>query len=135
MLPEMLSNGVCSLQEGVPRLCKSAFITYDEDAQPVSAKFSNTVIKSRQRLRYREAQAILDGADEIPHPDGPKRVGDYPKEVVELLHQMNTLAKRLQKRRHQAGQIVLELPEVELVLDDEGQSSTPCPKTRASRTR
>ncbi len=37
MLPEILSNGVCSLQEAVPRLCKSAFITYDEDAQPVSS--------------------------------------------------------------------------------------------------
>src|SRR5436305_6825489 len=50
MLPEVLSNGVCSLQEGVPRLCKSAFITYDESAKPISAKFANTVIKSRKRL-------------------------------------------------------------------------------------
>src|SRR5688500_15122915 len=42
MLPEVLSNGVCSLQEGVPRLCKSAFIQYDEKAQPVGTKFANT---------------------------------------------------------------------------------------------
>ncbi len=121
MLPEMLSNGVCSLQEGVPRLCKSAFITYDEDARPVTAKFANTIIHSRSRLRYREAQAIIDGAAEIPHPDGPKKISDYPSEVVELLGQMNTLAKRLQQRRLAQGQLVLDLPQVELKLDEEGR--------------
>src|SRR5437016_9771337 len=77
MLPEVLSNGVCSLQEAVPRLCKSAFITYDEDANPVGTKFANTIIKSRKRLRYREAQAILDNAQEIPHPQGNRRISDY----------------------------------------------------------
>jgi ribonuclease R len=121
MLPEVLSNGVCSLQEAVPRLCKSAFITYDDDANPVGTKFANTIIKSRKRLRYREAQAILDNAQEIPHPQGNRNVSDYEPEVVELLHQMNALARRLQKRRHNQGQIVLELPETELVLDDEGK--------------
>ncbi|HZL37750.1 MAG TPA: ribonuclease R [Tepidisphaeraceae bacterium] len=121
MLPEILSNGVCSLQEGVPRLCKSVFITYDEHAKPVGTKFHNTVIQSAKRLRYREAQAIIDNANEIPHPDGPRKISDYPKDVVELLHQMNDLSKRLQKRRREQGQIVLELPEVDLVLDEEGK--------------
>jgi ribonuclease R len=121
MLPEVLSNGVCSLQEAVPRLCKSAFITYDDDARPVSAKFANTIIQSAKRLRYREAQALLDHADQIPHPDGPKRRSDYPPQVLELLDQMNALAKRLQKRRLHDGQIVLDLPEVDLVLDEEGK--------------
>jgi ribonuclease R len=121
MLPEILSNGVCSLQEAVPRLCKSAFITYDDGANPISSRFENTIIKSRKRLRYREAQAILDHETTIPHPDGPKSVDEYPPEVVELLHQMNTLARRLQKRRHEQGQIVLGLPEVDLVLDEEGK--------------
>ena len=51
MLPEVLSNGVCSLQEGVARLCKSAFIRYDEDAKPIGTKFANTVIHSDKRLR------------------------------------------------------------------------------------
>lgn len=121
MLPEILSNGVCSLQEAVPRLCKSAFITYDEDAQPISSRFENTIINSAKRLRYREAQAILDNATIIPHPDGPKNIDEYPPQVVELLHQMNALARRLQKRRHEQGQIVLDLPEVDLVLDEEGK--------------
>jgi ribonuclease R len=121
MLPEILSNGVCSLQEGVPRLCKSAFITYDEDANPIGTKFANTVIHSRKRLRYREAQAILDGAQIIPHPQGDRTIKDYEPEVVELLFQMNDLARRLQKRRLAAGQIVLDLPDTELVLDETGK--------------
>jgi ribonuclease R len=121
MLPEILSNGVCSLQGGVPRLCKSAFITFDDDARPTSTRFANTVIRSAARLRYREAQAIIDGADLVPHPDGPRKLESYPPEVVELLGEMNSLAKRIQKRRQTAGQIVLDLPEVELVLDDEGK--------------
>ncbi len=121
MLPEILSNGVCSLQEGVPRLCKSAFITYDQNARPISTKFANTVISSANRLRYREAQAILDRAETIPHPDGDKTIADYDPAVVELLHQMNALARQLQKRRLAQGQLVLDLPEVDLVLDDEGK--------------
>ncbi|HEY1684892.1 MAG TPA: ribonuclease R [Tepidisphaeraceae bacterium] len=121
MLPEVLSNGVCSLQEGVPRLCKSAFITYDENAKPIRSKFANTIIKSRNRLRYEEAQAIIDGAATVPHPNGNKTIADYPDEVVKLLQDMNQLARRIQKRRHGQGQIVLDLPEVQLVLDESGK--------------
>jgi len=121
MLPEILSNGVCSLQEGVPRLCKSVFITYDDEARPVSAQFANTIIKSSRRLRYREAQALIDGSPQVPHPEGNRAPGDYDRSVVALLHNMNALARRLQKRRLAAGQIVLDLPEVELVLDEDGK--------------
>jgi ribonuclease R len=121
MLPEILSNGVCSLQEAVPRLCKSAFIRYNDKAEPVGTKFANTIIRSAKRLRYREAQAILDREEVIPHPDGPRSLADYDPKVVTLLDQMNALAKRLQKRRLQQGQIVLDLPQIELKLDEEGK--------------
>ncbi len=130
MLPEILSNGVCSLQEGVPRLCKSAFITYDDDAHPVSAKFANTIIRSAKRLRYREAQAIIDAIDPnghvdqgrvVTHPEGDRSVGDYEPHIVVLLGQMNELARRLHQRRLAKGQLVLDLPEVELVLDEGGK--------------
>lgn len=121
MLPEILSNGVCSLQEGVPRLCKSVFITYDDDARPIRSRFANSIIRSRKRLRYREAQALIDKQSVIPHPEGDRNREDYPKEVLDLLDQMNTLAKRLQERRREQGQLVLDLPEVELVLDEEGR--------------
>jgi ribonuclease R len=131
MLPEVLSNGVCSLQEGVPRLCKSVFIVFDDDAHPVHAHFANTVIRSANRLRYREAQAIIDNADLVPHPDGPRKIDSYDPAVVELLQQMNGLAKRIQKRRLAAGQIVLELPEVELVLDENGKVADARPEDQS----
>ncbi len=121
MLPEILSNGVCSLQEAVPRLCKSVFVTFNQAARPLSSKYANTLIRSARRLRYREAQAIIDGEKTIPHPDGDRKLSDYDPKVVELLHQMNELALRLQARRQEDGQLVLELPEIELVLDEQGQ--------------
>lgn len=121
MLPEILSNGICSLQEGVPRLCKSVWITLDAQAHVVKTRFANTVIRSAKRLRYREAQALIDGAKRIPHPEGEKSRHDYAPEVLELLDDMNTLAQRIQKRRLRDGQLVLELPVVELVLDQDGK--------------
>ena len=121
MLPEVLSNGVCSLQEGVARLCKSAFIRYDKDAKPIGTKFANTVIHSRQRFRYLEAQAILDKGAVIPHPDGPRKIKDYDPIVVKLLRDMEALSKRIHARRIKAGQINLDMPETELVLDQDGK--------------
>ena len=106
----------------MPRLCKSAFITYDDDANPDrQAGFENTIIKSRKRLRYKEAQAILDRAQIIPHPQGDRTIKDYEPDVVELLFEMDTLSKRLHKRRLANGQITLDLPDTELVLDEEGK--------------
>jgi ribonuclease R len=121
MLPEILSNGVCSLQEGVPRFCKSVFITFDQDAKPVRTRFGNTIIQSAKRLRYREAQALIDDAPIIPHPQGDKKPSDYDPSIIQLLKDMNALAKRIQKRRYQAGQLVLNLPQADLILNEEGK--------------
>ena len=125
MLPEILSNGVCSLQEGVDRLAKSAFITLevknDGTAHPVGTAFSNSVLHSAQRFRYIEAQAIIDGKDTIPHPQGDRTVGDYDPAVVQLLKDMDKVARMIQKRRKQQGQLNLDLPQIDLVLDEEGK--------------
>ena len=110
MLPEALSNALCSLQEGQPRLTKSAFITYDAKGNVVSERFANGVIHSAKRLTYEQATAILEG-----------RTRGYGKKVVALLRDMERLAKVIQKRRIRDGMLVLELPEVEVVLDDAGQ--------------
>lgn len=121
MLPEVLSNGICSLMQGVPRLCKSAFIVYDQHAKPIRSRFANTIIHSAARLRYKEAQDLIDGKDEIYHTDGPKKRSDYSEPVLKLLDDMNTLSRQIQKRRQAAGQLSLSLPKMELVLDSNGK--------------
>jgi ribonuclease R len=128
MLPEILSNGVCSLQQGVPRLCKSAFITYDDNARPVRARFANTIIKSANRLRYTEAQDLIDGKTTIRHPEGNRSIDDYQPKVLRLLREMDKLAKRLHKRRLAAGQLVLDLPQLQLILDADGKVTGTTPE-------
>jgi len=113
MLPEVLSNGLCSLQEGEPRLTKSVFIQYDAAGRVVGQRFANSVISSTKRLTYEQAQAILDGKSADP--------AEFPPAVVDLLKNMEHLAKVIRKRRIKEGMLVLEMPEVELVLDDEGR--------------
>ncbi len=110
MLPEILSNGVCSLQEGQKRLTKSAFITYDNDGNVVSTRLAETVIRSMKRLTYEQAQNVCDG-----------KIGGYDPRVVELVRDMEKLARKIEARRRKAGMIHLELPAVELVLSDDGK--------------
>ena len=107
MLPEVLSNGLCSLQQGEPRLCKSAFIQYDAAGKVVGARIANTVIRSAKRLTYQQAQAILDG-----------KGGRFRKTIVELVKRMDKLARLIRQRRLDDGMIVLDLREVELKFDD-----------------
>ncbi len=110
MLPEVLSNGVCSLQENQRRFCKSAFIRYDSDGNVTGTRLAETVICSAKRLTYIEAQGIIDG-----------KAGGYEREVVELLRRMNDLAQRIERRRRSQGMIHLDLPEVKPVFNEEGK--------------
>ncbi|NOX58205.1 MAG: ribonuclease R [Planctomycetes bacterium] len=107
MLPEVLSNGVCSLQERVPRFAKSVFISYDKHGKMQNRRYANTVIQSAKRLTYKQASAALDG-----------KPGRLSKKVVALLGQMERLAKSIRRRRIRDGMLVLDLPEVDLVYDE-----------------
>ena len=118
MLPEALSNGLCSLQEGEPRLCKSAFIRYDARGKVVSSRFANTVIRSAKRLTYRQATAILEG--KAASGSGRTRQR-FSEQTVALVKRMDTLARLIRKRRLAGGMLVLDLPAVELVLDEDGR--------------
>lgn len=119
MLPEILSNGVCSLQEGVNRFCKSAFITFDHRGVVVGQRFASTVIRSRKRLTYLEAQAIIDGDLQESRKHMRSDTTCQP-EVMESIKEASRLATALRKRRLRDGMIVLNLPEAELFFDDEG---------------
>ena len=110
MLPEVLSNGVCSLQERQPRLTKSAFIQYDRDGRVLGARFANTVIRSMKRLVYEQVDVILGG-----------KPGRTSVKVVALLREADRLARVIRQRRLREGQLVLDLPEVEPVFDDDGR--------------
>ncbi|RKY12886.1 MAG: ribonuclease R [Planctomycetota bacterium] len=110
MLPEVLSNGICSLQPDQRRFAKSVYITYDLKGNILGREVDNSVICSRKRLTYLEADAILKGDAE-----------GYAGEVVALLKDMELLARAIEKRRAKNGMLHLDLPETELVYDDDGQ--------------
>ncbi len=110
MIPEVLSNGICSLQEGQNRLVKSVFITYDREGRVTGADFAEAVIRNSKRLTYEQAAEVLDGKTE-----------GVSKTILALLKRMNRLAKILLARRREAGMIELQLPEVELVYDKDNK--------------
>jgi ribonuclease R len=110
MLPEVLSNGVCSLQEGRTRLTKSALIRFDREGEPMEVQLAHSFIKSAKRLTYEQASAALEG-----------KADGLPPKVADLLGKMNRLAKTLLARRRRQGYLELDLPEVALEFDDDGR--------------
>jgi ribonuclease R len=119
MLPEVLSNGICSLQEGVPRFCKSSFMTYDRHGNIRGEGVAQTLIKSAKRLTYLEAQALIDGDlnEARRHAKTPPK---YTDELLAVLREFNACARAIQGRRDRQGMIVLDLPEVVLIYDERG---------------
>ncbi|MCK4871607.1 MAG: VacB/RNase II family 3'-5' exoribonuclease [Phycisphaerales bacterium] len=119
MLPELLSNGICSLQEGVVRFTKSAFVRYDEAGSVQSARFSRSVIQSAKRLTYLEAQALIDG-DPAQAKKHARTDTAHNEQLVTRLRLIDDLAKRIRARRIKQGMISLQLPEAELIFNDSG---------------
>lgn len=130
MLPEVLSNGVCSLVEGVNRFAKSCFIIYDSQGNVLEQRFAKTVIRSAKRLTYIEAQALIedDLKTAIKHCKSEPK---YPRPLIQCLKRQDELAKIIRKRRMGNGMIVLGLPSVELVFDDTGRVIDAVPEDNA----
>jgi len=105
MLPEVLSNDLCSLVEGQPRLTMSAVFILDKNAEVVDRWFGETVINSHKRFTYEDAQEIIVA-----------KVGQFEKELTYL----NDTAKIYKQKRFDAGAISLETEEVKFKLDDKG---------------
>jgi ribonuclease R len=106
MLPERLSNGVCSLNPGVDRLTHSVFIHFDKHGVVKGARFGRSVIRSAHRLTYKQAYAILTS----PSRD---RLG-------ERLHVAWELAALLRRKRFEQGALDLDFPEVRVWVDKQG---------------
>ncbi len=106
MLPERLSNGVCSLRPNEDKLTYSCFMEIDKQGNLVSYSIEETVIHSQQRFTYEQAQEILDGKDH-----------KYKNEV----HLAGKLAKVLMEKRFKEGAIDFDNPEPKFVLDEHGK--------------
>ncbi|MGC2351848.1 MAG: ribonuclease R [Candidatus Udaeobacter sp.] len=106
MLPERLSNGVCSLNPGVDRLTHSVFINFDKNGAAKSARFTRSVIRSAQRLTYKQAYSILSS---------PPR-----DQLGERLHLAWELASLLRRKRFEHGGLDLDFPEVKVWVDKQG---------------
>ncbi|MCH2142532.1 MAG: VacB/RNase II family 3'-5' exoribonuclease [Phycisphaerales bacterium] len=130
MLPEILSNGVCSLQEGVDRFAKSVFVRLDERGVVQDTRFRSTCINSDKRFTYLEAQAWLDGDAKTARCHS--RTDTEPTEaVLEALRQADRLARAIRQRRQRHGMISLELPTCVLEFNDEGHVSDVHPEDDA----
>lgn len=119
MLPEQLSNGVCSLVPGEDRFAFSAFITFDKKGRVLSSKFAKTLIRSRLRLTYAQLRRILakPSTARLPH-----QVKDFAsRKVVENICAINELARQLRSRRFASGAIEMSIPEVKIVMGRNGE--------------
>ncbi len=116
MLPEQLSNGLCSLKPDVDRLCFSVFITLDDEGNICSTRFARSVIKSRLRLTYQEALAIL----ETPEGSGYAAMKLNPG-IVEKIKQVHVLAQKVRAKRMLDGALSMDMPEVKFILGKDGR--------------
>jgi len=105
MLPERLSNGLCSLRPKEDKLCFAAVFELDEEAHVVKEWFGKTVIHSDRRFTYEEVQQIIED-----------KAGEFSDEISKL----NALAYKLRERKFKMGAISFESTEVKFKLDEAG---------------
>jgi len=143
MLPEKLSNGLCSLVEGQDRLCKAVLLTFDSDGTILEKDFAATVIRSRKRLTYKQAYALLftDDLEKVralplppKHQTGStatnalasagRALSTLPqRELVALqtwLRRLWKIASALRRERMAHGSLDLNMPETKIYVDERG---------------
>ncbi|MDE6715376.1 MAG: ribonuclease R [Muribaculaceae bacterium] len=106
MLPEHLSNGICSLRPDEEKLTFSCIFEMDANANVVRKDICRTVIKSNRRFTYEEAQDVIE-----------TKQGDFANEILEL----DRLAKILRKRRYEKGSVEFDRVEVRFDIDETGR--------------
>jgi ribonuclease R len=125
MLPEELSNGLCSLRPGVDRLVQTAVLDIGPDGELRRARFDDGVIRSAARLTYTQVGGLLDGE----HGHG------VPRRVVPMLGVADKLRRALEGKRKRRGSVDFDLPEPRILLDVEGAMTgvTVEPRNKAHR--
>jgi ribonuclease R len=115
MLPENLSNGLCSLVPHRDRYCLSAFLTLDKNLKLVDTRLAETLINSRHRFTYEEALDVLEGR--AGHGTSGKQ---WPADVTQVLKQTSDIAQGLRRAREKAGALNLFSVEHRFQLDVNG---------------
>lgn len=105
MLPEHLSNGICSLRPDEDKLTFSVIFEMDSNAKVINSRIARTVTRSNRRFTYEEAQEIIETGK-----------GDYAEEILAL----DTLAKILRERRYENGSVEFDRVEVRFDIDENG---------------
>ncbi|HVS94815.1 MAG TPA: ribonuclease R [Mucilaginibacter sp.] len=106
MLPERLSNGLCSLRPNEDKLCFAAVFEFDEEAHVINEWFGKTIIHSNKRFTYEQVQQIIE-----------EKAGEFDQEILKL----NDLAYKLRERKFKMGAISFESTEVKFRLDEHGK--------------
>ena len=107
MLPEALSNDLCSLKPNVPRLTKCVEFLLSHEGQVLETKFYPAVIHSKRRFTYREAFAVLQQKPSTP--------------IERMLHHAHEMAQRIRRERFKSGALELDFPETKIRLDERGR--------------
>ena len=112
MLPEALSNGICSLNPNEDRLTKTVGIEFNAKGEVVGSRFFDSVIRSHQRMTYTNVRRILVDRD--------VEVLAYYGTLVDQFHLMEELAMLIYEQRKARGNLDFDLPEAEIILDIQG---------------
>ncbi len=110
MLPEKLSNDLCSLKPKTDRLTYSILMEISEQGKTLDYDIAETVIHSRSRMTYEETQSVIDG----------RPAENTDPEIIELILQMHKLASILTKKRIREGSVDFDTPEAKFRLDEHG---------------
>ena len=114
MLPERLSNGICSLNQGVERLTLSCLMDIDENGTVVSHKITESVIRVDRRMSYEQVRCILE--------DGETETSREYQEFVPMFFRMKELSGILRGCRHNRGSIDFDFPESKIILNGAGRA-------------
>ena len=127
MLPQALSNGICSLNENVDRLALSCFMTVNPKGVIIDHRFALTVINTNHRMTYTDVNRIITYDD--------KALTEKYADVSDMLNKMHELALILRHKRKERGSIDFDLPETKIELDDAGHPTSIHPHERNNATR
>lgn len=112
MLPHALSNGICSLNQGVDRLALSCIMDLDHKGKIIGHKIAETVVRIDRRMSYTSVKKILEDRDE-------KEIQEY-KELVPMFELMLEVSQLLRERRQKRGSIDFDFPESKILLNEKG---------------